>query len=67
MILLLVATVRGTGVVIDNKKNKEIYMDVLSIGGGIGAGVKDLNFLIIFNKHETLEQFNQQLAVRSHG
>ena len=57
MNLLLVATARGTGVVIDNEKNKEIYMDVMSIGGGIGAGVKDLNVLIIFNKHETLEQF----------
>ena len=57
MNLLLVATAKGTGVVIDNEKNQEIYMDVLSVGGGIGAGVKDLNVLIIFNKHETLEQF----------
>lgn len=57
MNLLLVATARGTGIVVDNIKHEEIYMDVLSIGGGIGAGVKDLNMLIIFNEHKTLEQF----------
>lgn len=55
--LLLVATARGTGVVIDKKNNEKIYMDVIAVGGGIGAGIKDLRLLIVFNEEETMEQF----------
>lgn len=55
--LLLLATARGTGLVVDNVKKKETYMNALSVGGGIGAGIKDLSVLIIFNSYETLEQF----------
>jgi lipid-binding SYLF domain-containing protein len=55
--LLLVATARGPGIIIDNKTNKQIYMDVISIGGGIGAGIKDLRLLIVFNEEKTMEQF----------
>lgn len=57
MNLFLVATSRGTGMVVDNEKNREIYMKVLGVAGGIGAGIKDLNVLILFNEYETLEQF----------
>ncbi len=57
MNLLILATGRGTGVVIDNKKNEKVYMKVTSIGGGIGAGVKDISALIIFNQYSALEQF----------
>ena len=57
MNLLLLATTRGTGIVVDNEKNEVTYMKVTSVGGGIGAGVKDLSVLIIFNEHEALERF----------
>jgi lipid-binding SYLF domain-containing protein len=57
MNLLLLSTSKGTGIVVDNEKNREIYMKVLALAGGIGAGLKDLNILIIFNEYETLEQF----------
>lgn len=57
MNLLLLSTGRGAGIVIDNEKNREIYMKFLALAGGIGAGVKDMNILIIFNDYETLETF----------
>lgn len=55
--LLLVATARGTGVITDNKNNEKIYMDIISVGGGIGAGIKDLRLLIVFNEDKAMEQF----------
>jgi len=55
--LLLLATARGVGIVKDNKTGKETFMKVTSLGGGIGAGVKDLQALLIFNEHETLKKF----------
>jgi len=57
MNLLLLATQRGSGVIVNRKTNKIIYMKIVSIGGGIGAGIKDLGTLIIFNKQETMDQF----------
>lgn len=57
MNLLLVATARGTGIIIDNKTNEEIYMNVIAVGGGIEAGIKDLRLLIVFNEEKTMEQF----------
>lgn len=55
--LLLLATARGSGVVVNNKTNSVTYMDVIAIGGGIGAGIKDLKLLIIFNEEEAMEKF----------
>ena len=55
--LLVLSTARGTGVVLDNVSREKTYMKLTSIGGGIGAGVKDLSALIIFNDHETLQEF----------
>ncbi len=51
----VLATQRGTGVVVN--KNKMTYMDIVSIGGGVGAGVKDLMTLIIFKDQKTIDQF----------
>lgn len=57
MNLLLLATARGTGVVIDNKTGKETFMSVIGIGGGLGAGVRDLRALFIFNERDALDEF----------
>jgi len=53
--VLLIATQRGTGIVVNN--NKMTYMDVISVGGGVGAGVKDLMTLIIFKDQKAIDQF----------
>lgn len=43
--LLVLATARGKGVLVDNKDGSETFMSVTSIGGGLGAGLKDLRVL----------------------
>ena len=58
--VLLASTVRGKGYLVDNKTKKETYMKVMSIGGGVGAGIKDLQALFIFNDYETLKQFRDK-------
>lgn len=55
--LLVLASTRGTGVVVDRKSGDETFMQVTSLGTGIGAGIKDLRALLIFNDQETLRRF----------
>lgn len=47
----------GYGVVIDNKGGKPTYMNMRTLGGGLGLGVKDFRAVIIFRKHEDMEKF----------
>lgn len=55
--LLLLATARGDGMAVDNATGKETFMKVASVGGGLGAGIKDLRALFVFNERAALEQF----------
>jgi lipid-binding SYLF domain-containing protein len=55
--LFLLASGRGYGVVHDNKSNKDTYMCVGSLGGGVGLGVKDLRVIFVFNDTKVLQQF----------
>ena len=55
--LLLLATGRGDGIAVDNKTGKETFMRVMSVGGGLGVGAKDLRALFIFNDPHTFKQF----------
>jgi lipid-binding SYLF domain-containing protein len=55
--LLLLATGNGYGVVKNNKTGKETFMRMGSIGGGIGAGVKDVRVIFVFHDPKALEQF----------
>ena len=55
--VLLLATARGTGLLVNNETDEETYMKVLSLGGGLGAGIKDLSILIVFNEHDALDKF----------
>jgi lipid-binding SYLF domain-containing protein len=55
--VLLLATTRGKGVVVDNETGKETFMSVTSIGGGVGAGLKDMQALVIFNDAATMREF----------
>jgi len=58
--LLLLATSNGYGLAVDNKTKKETFMRVASIGGGVGAGIKDLKLLFIFNNRDAMTRFVDQ-------
>lgn len=55
--LLLLATANGYGVVMDNKTGKETFMRMASLGGGIGAGVRDVRVVFIFYDAKVMTQF----------
>ncbi len=58
--LLLLSTANGYGVVVNNKTGKDTYMRVASLGYGIGAGVRDLRIIFIFNDAAVMNQFVNQ-------
>jgi lipid-binding SYLF domain-containing protein len=55
--LLLLATANGYGMAVDNKTGKETFMRMASLGGGIGAGVKDVRVVFIFHDPKVMMQF----------
>lgn len=58
--LLLLATANGYGVVVNNKPHKEIFMRMGSLGGGVGAGVKDLRVIFIFHDVKIMKRFVEE-------
>ena len=58
--LLLLATANGYGVVVDNQARKEIFMRMGSLGGGIGAGVKDVRVVFVFHDAKVMKQFVEE-------
>jgi len=58
--LLLLATGNGYGVVVDNKTKKETFMRMGSLGGGIGAGVKDVRVVFVFHDAKVMKQFIEE-------
>jgi lipid-binding SYLF domain-containing protein len=58
--LLLLATANGYGVVVDNKAKKETFMKMGSLGGGIGAGVKDVRVSFVFHDAKVMKQFVEE-------
>jgi len=58
--LLLLATANGYGVVVDNKTKKETFMRMGSLGGGVGAGVKDVRVIFVFHDAKVMRQFIQE-------
>jgi lipid-binding SYLF domain-containing protein len=55
--LLLLATANGYGMVVDNKTGKETFMRMASLGGGVGAGVRDVRVVFIFHDAKVMSQF----------
>jgi lipid-binding SYLF domain-containing protein len=47
----------GSGVVVDNKSGKRIYMNMGSAGVGIGLGVKDFRGVFVFHSRKTMDNF----------
>jgi len=58
--LFLLATANGYGVVIDNKAGMDTFMLMASLGGGIGAGVKDVRVIFVFHDPQLMKQFVQE-------
>lgn len=58
--LFLVASGNGYGMLKDNSTGAITYMDVASLGGGIGLGVKDLRVVFVFTDPEVMQQFVTQ-------
>ena len=58
--LLLLATANGYGVVVDNQARKETFMRMGSLGGGVGAGVKDVRVVFVFHDAKVMKQFIEE-------
>ena len=54
--LFLLSSGRGYGIITD-KSGKETFMSMGSLGGGVGAGIKDLSVVFIFKNADTMKQF----------
>lgn len=55
--LFMLSNASGYGVVVDNRRKKETFMRMASIGGGVGLGVKDFRAVFIFNDADVLRKF----------
>ena len=58
--LLLLATANGYGVLVDNQARKETFMGMGSLGGGVGAGVKDVRVIFIFHDPQVMKRFVEE-------
>jgi lipid-binding SYLF domain-containing protein len=57
MNLFLLSTAKGKGIAVANKGKNETFMKVLSVGGGLGLGVKDFRVVFVFDTPQALESF----------
>ena len=55
--LLFFSAEGGTGVAVNNKTRKKIYMNMASGGVGIGLGVKDFRAIFIFENKKVFNSF----------
>ena len=55
--LLFFSVEGGSGVAVNNKTNKRIYMNMASGGVGIGLGVKDFRAIFIFDNKKVFNSF----------
>jgi lipid-binding SYLF domain-containing protein len=55
--LLLVSTARGGGMAVNSANKQETFMRMISVGAGIGAGVKDFRAIFVFETEKALTGF----------
>lgn len=58
--LLLLASGNGYGVLVESPSGKETFLRMASVGGGVGMGVKDNRFLIVFHDPKMMSRFLEQ-------
>src|SRR5215467_15200978 len=52
--LLLLSTARGAGIAVNSKTKQETFMKMVSVGGGLGLGVKDYRVIFVFENDKAL-------------
>jgi lipid-binding SYLF domain-containing protein len=57
MNLLLLSTARGAGIAVNSRNPQETFMKMVSVGGGLGVGVKDYRVIFIFENENALTNF----------
>jgi lipid-binding SYLF domain-containing protein len=55
--LLLLSTARGAGIAVDSKTKQDTFMKMMSVGAGLGMGVKDYRVVFIFENQPALRNF----------
>lgn len=55
--VLLLSTARGKGIAFDASTRKETFMKMISVGAGIGLGVKDFRAIFVFENKKALNSF----------
>jgi lipid-binding SYLF domain-containing protein len=55
--LLLLSTARGAGIAVNSKTKQETFMKMVSLGGGLGLGVKDYRVIFVFENDNALLHF----------
>jgi lipid-binding SYLF domain-containing protein len=55
--ILLVSTARGGGMAVNSKTGKETFMKMISLGAGLGVGVKGYRVIFVFENEPALEKF----------
>jgi lipid-binding SYLF domain-containing protein len=55
--VLLLSTARGAGIAVNSKTKQETFMKMVSVGGGLGLGVKDYRVIFVFENDKALAHF----------
>jgi lipid-binding SYLF domain-containing protein len=55
--LLLLSTARGAGIAVNSKTKQETFMKMISLGGGLGLGVKGYRVIFVFENDNALLHF----------
>jgi lipid-binding SYLF domain-containing protein len=55
--LLVLSTARGAGLAVNSRTRQETFMKMISIGGGLGVGIKDYRVIFVFETNEALRTF----------
>jgi lipid-binding SYLF domain-containing protein len=55
--VLLLSTARGAGIAVNSKTKQETFMKMVSVGGGLGLGVKDYRVIFVFESDKALTNF----------
>jgi lipid-binding SYLF domain-containing protein len=55
--LLLLSTARGAGVAVNSKTRQDTFMKMMSVGAGLGIGVKDYRVVFVFENEPAFTKF----------
>src|SRR5205823_6368934 len=55
--ILLLSTARGAGMAVNAQTRQETFMKMISLGAGLGVGVKDYRVVFVFENQKALDSF----------